>query len=206
MGTTRQIKVGAESSKLEQNEFKHEFEVEDAAGDIISLILDSGTGGTVTDEINSKGLEYAADYSANFTDNSLASKKYVDDNAGGSSVLNFQFGSDNKSYLKGKDATYEMLSQFFFEGTTAFGTPTTAKIRFTNKGGITSSVRIYDVTNAQVIAEQTGLDPAVEEVFETVNMGALSNLPAAEAIFEVQLRVSADGGGKETWVASLFIK
>lgn len=38
----------------------------------------------VTDAINNKGLEYPTDYSANFTDHSLVTKKFVLDNAGGS--------------------------------------------------------------------------------------------------------------------------
>ena len=38
---------------------------------------------SITDTINSKGLENADDYSANFTDNSLVTKKYVDGLAGG---------------------------------------------------------------------------------------------------------------------------
>lgn len=35
---------------------------------------------TLTDTRNNKGIEYGGDYSSNFTDNSLVSKKYVDDN------------------------------------------------------------------------------------------------------------------------------
>jgi hypothetical protein len=49
----------------------------------ISFHTDGATAGTgymrIGDGVNSKGLEYEGDYSANFTTNSLISKKYVDD-------------------------------------------------------------------------------------------------------------------------------
>lgn len=44
-----------------------------AAGDII----------TISDTINSKGIEYAEDYSANWTNHSLVTKKWVEDNFSG---------------------------------------------------------------------------------------------------------------------------
>jgi len=120
--------------------------------------------------------------------------------------LNFSFGSDSKPYLKGKLASYEVLSMFHFPGSDQFGTPDTIKINFTNKGGITSDVRIYDVTNALVIAESTGLDPVTEEVFEEVELTSTpANVSTGEAVWEVQLLVSATGGGKETWVSSLWV-
>jgi hypothetical protein len=43
--------------------------------------------GVVTDDLSSKGLEYAADYSANFTNESLVTKRYVDAQTGGGSPL-----------------------------------------------------------------------------------------------------------------------
>ena len=46
-----------------------------ASGNVLTL---GTTSNTFTDGANGKGIEYAADYSANFTDNSLVTKKYVD--------------------------------------------------------------------------------------------------------------------------------
>ena len=60
------------------------YETGDGAGSETgeqSIIID-GTM-SVIDQINFKGLEYESDYSNNFTDNSLVTKKYVDDNSGG---------------------------------------------------------------------------------------------------------------------------
>lgn len=44
------------------------------------------TTATFTDDIASGGLKYAADYSAQFTNLSLVTKQYVDDNAGGDGI------------------------------------------------------------------------------------------------------------------------
>ena len=44
-------------------------------GNVLTLGTSSNT---FADNLNSKGIEYAADYSSNFTDNSLVTKKYVD--------------------------------------------------------------------------------------------------------------------------------
>ena len=41
------------------------------------------TSMVITDTVNTKGMEYAADYSANFTDRSLVDKAYVDAQGGG---------------------------------------------------------------------------------------------------------------------------
>jgi len=55
--------------------------------DDIGLVIDE-EGALFYDDVNEKGLEYASDYSTNFTDNSLVSKKYVDDNGGGTDYAN----------------------------------------------------------------------------------------------------------------------
>lgn len=115
------------------------------------------------------------------------------------------YGSDTKPYLKGKKGTYEFLASFTYAGTTNYPAATGAGIRFSTKGATTMDVRIYDVDNAQVIAEFLGLVATVDQVFETTN-SALSNLPAAPANFETQIRLSATGGGREGWVSSLIIK
>jgi len=118
---------------------------------------------------------------------------------------NFTFGSNKQSYLKSKDTTFEVLSEFFYLGKDVTGVPENIKVSFTNKGGITSSIRIYDVTNANIIAEVTGIAPTIEEIFQTIDLGVISNLPNLEARFEVQLNVSSSGGMKETWVNALLI-
>jgi hypothetical protein len=183
---------------------------ENEDGDFQELEFSSASSGVgsmvVRDQVKSKGLENAADYSANSNDRSLIDKEEIKGLIKANNALNFSFGSDTKMYLKGKETTYEALAQFTYEGTTNLGVPTNAIVRLSNKGTVTSNVRIFDVDNAQVIAEVTGFDPTIEEVFETIDMGALANLPTTSTTFEVQLSQSSGGGGKETWVGSLLIK
>jgi hypothetical protein len=71
------------------------------------------------------------------------------------------------------------------------GTPTAVKFVVGNKGSATLDVRLYDVTNANVIAEVTG---ASGEGPLIVTDSTLASLPTGEAVFEVHLR-SATGGG-----------
>jgi hypothetical protein len=56
----------------------------------------------VTDTVNTKGLEYAGDYSANFTDHSLITKKYFDDNVGGGG------GGGNSTVIKHPIGDWDM--------------------------------------------------------------------------------------------------
>ena len=51
----------------------------------------------------------------------------------------------------------------------------------------TYDLRVYDLTNSQVIAEVTGLSNATEVI---IDFGAVSNLPTSPAIFELQAKVS----------------
>ena len=62
--------------------------VTDGSG-TFSFELSPGLGGFITDDIFSKGLEYAGAYETNFTTYSLVSKKYVDDEISG---LSFSSG------------------------------------------------------------------------------------------------------------------
>jgi len=77
--------------------------------------------------------------------------------------------------------SYIIASEFIFRGTTALGTPTKIKVICDSVSG--GDVKIYDVTNAQTICEKTGISSASPSIFD---LGTLSNLPAGEAIFEVQ--------------------
>jgi hypothetical protein len=83
------------------------------------------------------------------------------------------------------NVTWTVDCRYLFRGTTKMGTPTNIKVIFEQTVGVNGQdIRIYDLTNAQVIcsvANQSG-GPKI------IDMGALSNLPAAEAIFEVQTK------------------
>jgi hypothetical protein len=99
--------------------------------------------------------------------------------------------------------TYTMLARFRFGGTTAWGTPSVMKVissveQVTRPGDI----RIRDITNNQTIAEITNLTnliPAIQD------LGTLSSLPAAEAVWELQAKKTG-GGAKKVFVDSFDLQ
>lgn len=92
--------------------------------------------------------------------------------------------------------TYERVGAFVFPGTDIVASLSKINAIVRRNGAATSaSIRIYDVTNVNVIAEATGITTTDETVF--TDMGAISNLPSGEAMFEIQmLRVGAGGGAR----------
>ena len=101
------------------------------------------------------------------------------------------------------DSTYFTAHTFPFQGTDALGAPKAIKAIAGWIDNTTQSVRVYDVTNNQVICERTDITneyPSIED------LGALSNLPSDLSIFEVQLKRPSGGPAKETAVASLYME
>jgi len=54
-------------------------------------------------------------------------------------------------------------------------------------------IRIFDLTNALVIATSAGFSNTTPGV---IDLGTISNLPAASAVFELQMRHNAADSGK----------
>jgi hypothetical protein len=111
-------------------------------------------------------------------------------------------GGIRSSFISFNDAvqssslTYERVAAFPFPGTAII--PSLSKINalVRRNGAATSvSIRIYDASNAQVIAERSGI-VTLDNTFIT-DLGTISNLPAGEATFEIQLlRVGGPGGAR----------
>lgn len=88
-----------------------------------------------------------------------------------------------------KDVNYKVMNQLIFPGTDAAGTPTSISANVFAKeepGPTVGDIRIYDVTNALAIAEFIGITNLSK--FNIEDLGALSNMDAAEAIWEIQGR------------------
>lgn len=101
-------------------------------------------------------------------------------------------------------ASYVVIGILHFGGTAALGTPTKIKAVGFKDGSPTSwDFRILDITNATTIVEKTGNTGTVAEI---VDAGALSNLPAAEAMFEVQMKRTGGAGGSEVHMYSLSME
>jgi hypothetical protein len=88
--------------------------------------------------------------------------------------------------------TYTTLGRFTFLGTNILTVPKAAKfILWAGESGGSHYARIYDLTNANVIAE---VGPFSGQTVTVQTDSTLTNLPTGEAIFEVQIR---DANGKK---------
>jgi hypothetical protein len=80
--------------------------------------------------------------------------------------------------------TYTLILEFEFPGTNEIKYVDSCKIlTYINSG--TYSLRLYDLTNSNVIAEKTGNNNTTSLL---IDMGTLSNLPTNAALFEVQVK------------------
>jgi hypothetical protein len=83
----------------------------------LGMMPDANSTMLVQDGINQKGLEYYADYSANYTDRSLVDKAYVDSVAGGGGSAHFGiedniFSTDRAIDLEGHDFVWNKAGLF----------------------------------------------------------------------------------------------
>ena len=101
-------------------------------------------------------------------------------------TLNFQ--TPGAPYVSKTTASYAVFGTFIFEGTTLAGTIAKIKAIASESGAGTASVRIFDVTNGLQVCEVTGISGTTLSRYD---LGAISNLPTGEAIFEVQGKQSA---------------
>ena len=104
---------------------------------------------------------------------------------------------------KNLTASYVSQSAFEFKGELEVGSPSKITVVGNSSDGNPSmAIRIYDITNAQVIASITGFTTSVRGI---INMGAIANVPPAGAIWEIQaLRES--GGAVALELSSLTIE
>ena len=104
--------------------------------------------------------------------------------------------------LSAKTASYETLVPFIFGGTTRYGSsPTKIYLLAWCDSGMTFDLKVQDVTNAQTIGEVTGLSNTAAAI---VDLGTLSNLPAGQAIFELQFKGSVSN--KVGYVSALSVQ
>ena len=101
--------------------------------------------------------------------------------------------ADDADDFIGKNLTNSYVSQgaFVFQGADDVGSPTVIEVLANGSSSSPAhSIRIYDITNAQVIAEVTGRTSTVRSI---IDMGTISNLPASPAEFQVQAKRDAGG-------------
>lgn len=120
----------------------------------------------------------------------------------GPRTISHAYQNNGNAFAETASGSYTVMSHFIFQGSTLLGTPT--RIDSLHSGqlvGTTYSIRIYDTTNALVIAESTGLGGST--LFSISALGSLGNIPAGASVFEVQLK--KDSGGGQAHLAGISI-
>jgi hypothetical protein len=111
--------------------------------------------------------------------------------SGGAASIEYSWASDSQPFLKNSNSTYEVQAYGRFPGSTATGTPTSIKIGVWNSDSAGRiSVKIYDRTNGNTIAEKTNIAGTSPQM---IDMGTLSNVPTGAALFEVQTKQTVTG-------------
>jgi hypothetical protein len=124
-------------------------------------------------------------------------------NAQKQKALNYCFAAGAEVNAYTSSTSYAVLARFIFLGTTSLGTPTAIKALAFRDVETTYGIRIYDLTNSNVICEltlQTNITVAIK------NMGTLSNLPTGESIFEVQMLRTGGNANNEARCSMVLIE
>jgi len=121
----------------------------------------------------------------------------------GIATINFSYTGENGDGAETKSASYETVASFIFEGSTALAVISAIKVIVSADGATSGSIRIFDFTNTQVIAE---LSMFTETSQVIKDLGTISNVPAGEALFEVQLLKTGGGGAARVLCSSVQVK
>ena len=85
-------------------------------------------------------------------------------------------------------ASFFPLLRFVYKGSVLWSTPQSIKVIASTTGAsMTGDVRIFDLTNSLVVATLS----ITNQTPQILDLGAISNVPASEAVFELQARVVA---------------
>lgn len=102
--------------------------------------------------------------------------------------LSFRFNANNGNPITTTSTTYVVLGSFIYRGT-LIDNIITAILAIVNTNSTTSTgqLRVFNFTNNTVIAESAIFGPTNGTQI-AINLGAISNLPTGQAIFQIQLR------------------
>ncbi len=104
--------------------------------------------------------------------------------------MNFSWGTGDSIGLASSDSSYETRAYIHWLGSGSLGTPTAirliAAVQDSNDPG---DVRIQDTTNGNTIAVVIGFTVTAPTI---IDMGALSNVSAGQAIWTVDMRVPSN--------------
>jgi len=141
-------------------------------------------------------MPYPKEWGVNPRD--VASKMYVND----TNAYYFSFGSNETNRSQVKGTTYKSLRQFIFPGTTLLDiAPQAFRIVCSVDNPAEGSIRLYDITNNNTIAEITGISGENDQI---VFDSSLTNIPIGESILEIQAKTNKPG--KQIYISSAVLK
>lgn len=112
--------------------------------------------------------------------------------------IEFSWAGVGAPELSTVNSTYTTMARIVFRGSSVVGTPS-AMTAACFQQGTDMSIRVFDVTNTQVIAEVSGI---VSSTPSLVDFVTISGVPETEAIWDIQLLEHGEGG--ETASLSAF--
>ena len=119
------------------------------------------------------------------------------------SAFNLTINSGTTPYAATASTSYVVVADFIYRGTSLAGAIAAIMAVAWADVSTTCAIRIYDVTNAQVICEKTNITVNTKGM---ADLGTISNLPANPAIFEVQIKRAAGSGGAMVYVSSAQVR
>ncbi len=90
--------------------------------------------------------------------------------------------NNNIPYISTNNSTYTLASKFIFDGSSNVGTPTIINVQSRINSG-SGQIRIFDVTNVEIIAENTSINTTTFTIF---SLGTISNIPTGRSEWELQ--------------------
>ncbi len=119
-------------------------------------------------------------------------------------TLNFTFQTRNGDSKSTNTTTYAPVARFIFEGSTALAVPTKIYVNSWQaaQAGSQGKVRVYDLTNSQLIAESALITSTSST--NIVDLGAISNVPTGRAIWAIEHQ--GNGENKDNFISSMSVE
>lgn len=98
-------------------------------------------------------------------------------------------GSNTLSYCNTTSTSYTTIRRFNFRGTNNTGSPSSIRaVGYVNNASNNAQIRIQDITNSKTICQSATFKNTTSAI---IDLGAISNLPENEAIFDIQIKTSS---------------
>jgi hypothetical protein len=121
----------------------------------------------------------------------------------GAKTIDFIFGSGTATspWVEIGSGGNTVVARFVFRGSIVLGVPTSIKALVESDIGVTTQITIYDLTNANQIAQAS----STATVPTILDLGTLANVSTGEAIVEIQVERVVGTGANRAKIGALSI-